>query len=109
MLSSITTSHRPTADRAFLLAKHHDRCQSFLLAYGSAHVSSPRADEDACTVCLFVAIDSVELARNRRENQGEGSGPTGVDASHLTQNAAGRCLQLERLPDRPCQRIRFSR
>jgi hypothetical protein len=38
MLLTITTTHRPASDLSYLLHKHPDRCQSFDLSFGKAHV-----------------------------------------------------------------------
>lgn len=61
----ITTTHRPATDLGFLLAKHPDRCQTFPLAFGQAHVVYRRAEETCCTVALLLDVDPVGLVRGR--------------------------------------------
>ncbi|MEM9489819.1 MAG: 3' terminal RNA ribose 2'-O-methyltransferase Hen1, partial [Myxococcota bacterium] len=69
MLLSITTTHQPATDLGYLLAKHPDKCQSFGLTYGQAHVFYPRADDDECTACLLLDIDPSGLVRGRERGQ----------------------------------------
>ena len=38
MLLTISTTHRPATDLGYLLHKHPDRCQTFDLSFGKAHV-----------------------------------------------------------------------
>ena len=77
MLLTISTTHAPATDLGYLLHKHPDRCQSFDLAFGKAHVFYPEAGEDRCTAALLLDVDPVGLVRNRR-------GPAG-DGFHLRQ------------------------
>ncbi len=66
MLLRITTTHQPATDLGYLLGKHPDRCQSFELAYGNAHVFYPEATPERCVACLLLDIDPVGLVRNHR-------------------------------------------
>jgi len=66
MLLSITTTHRPATDLGYLLVKHPEKCQTFDLAYGKAHVFYPEASAERCTACLLLDIDPVGLVRSRR-------------------------------------------
>ena len=66
MLLSITTTHQPATELGYLLGKHPERCQSFELAYGSAHVFYPEASSERCTACLLLDIDPIGLVRNHR-------------------------------------------
>ncbi len=77
MLLTITTASQPATDLGYLLHKHPDRCQSFDLAFGKAHVFYPMAGENYCTAALLLDVDPVGLVRNRR-------GPAG-DGFHLRQ------------------------
>src|SRR5271168_3930941 len=63
MLLTITTTHRPALDLGYLLHKHPGRLQSFDLSFGKAHVFYPEADDERCTACLLLDVDSVGLAR----------------------------------------------
>ncbi len=66
MLLSITTTHQPATDLGYLLGKHPERCQSFELAYGTAHVFYPEATAERCTACLLLDIDPIGLVRDHR-------------------------------------------
>ncbi len=66
MLLTISTTHQPATDLGFLLGKHPDRCQSYELAYGAAHVFYPEAGDQRCTACLLLDIDPIGLVRNHR-------------------------------------------
>ncbi|GAA6621600.1 3' terminal RNA ribose 2'-O-methyltransferase Hen1 [Scytonema sp. NUACC26] len=65
MLLTITTTHNPTTDLGYLLHKHPDRCQSFSLSFGQAHIFYPEVREDRCTAALLLDIDPVKLVRGR--------------------------------------------
>src|SRR5207244_8375949 len=71
MLLTITTTHAPATDLGYLLAKHPDRCQSFDLGFGQAHVFYPEASADRCTAALLLDVDPVGLVRGRRGPAGE--------------------------------------
>ena len=66
MLLTVTTTMQPARDLGYLLAKHPDRCQSFELSYGMAHVFYPEVAEDRCTAALLLDFDPVGLVRGRR-------------------------------------------
>jgi 3' terminal RNA ribose 2'-O-methyltransferase Hen1 len=68
MLLSITTIYYPATDLGYLLHKHPDRCQSFALSFGQAHVFYPEANEQRCTATLLLDIDPVKLVRGRAAN-----------------------------------------
>jgi 3' terminal RNA ribose 2'-O-methyltransferase Hen1 len=72
MLLTISTTHAPATDLGYLLHKHPDRCQSFDLAFGKAHVFYPTAGDDCCTAALLLDVDPVGMVRNRRGPAGEG-------------------------------------
>ncbi len=38
MLLTIATTHQPATDLGYLLHKHPNRCQSFSLSFGEAHI-----------------------------------------------------------------------
>jgi 3' terminal RNA ribose 2'-O-methyltransferase Hen1 len=65
MLLTITTTHHPTTDLGYLLHKHPDRCQSFSLSFGQAHVFYPEVSDERCTAALLLDIDPVKLVRGR--------------------------------------------
>ncbi len=68
MLLLITTTSYPATDLGYLLHKHPDRCQSFSLSFGQAHVFYPEASEQRCTAALLLDIDPVKLVRGRSAN-----------------------------------------
>jgi len=74
MLLTITTTRSPATDLGYLLHKHPDRCQTFDLSFGCAHVFYPEADDRRCTAALLLDVDPVGLVRNRRGPKGERSG-----------------------------------
>jgi 3' terminal RNA ribose 2'-O-methyltransferase Hen1 len=69
MLLTISTTHSPARDLGFLLCKHPDRLQSFDLSFGQAHVFYPRADDDVCTACLLLDVDTVDTVRGKTRDQ----------------------------------------
>ncbi len=70
MLLTISTTHRPATDLGHLLHKNPDRCQSFELSFGKAHVYYPEASGDRCTACLLLDVDPVRLVRGRGDWRG---------------------------------------
>ncbi len=71
MLLTITTTHTPATDIGYLLGKNPDRCQSFPMAFGQAHVFYPVAEREQCTAALLVDIDPIALVRGRRSSSGD--------------------------------------
>jgi 3' terminal RNA ribose 2'-O-methyltransferase Hen1 len=69
MLLTISTTHQPTADLGFLLHKHPDRFQSFVLSFGKAHVFYPEVSLQRCTAALLLEVDPVGMVR--REGRGQ--------------------------------------
>jgi 3' terminal RNA ribose 2'-O-methyltransferase Hen1 len=51
-----------------LLHKHPDRCQSFDLSFGKAHVFYPDVGAERCSACLLLDVDPVGLVRGKRQN-----------------------------------------
>lgn len=70
MLLSISTTHRPATDLGFLLLKNPDNLNSFELSFGKAHVFFPEANEEKCTACLLLDVDSVTLVRGKGHQDG---------------------------------------
>lgn len=67
MLLTLSTNYRPATDLGYLLHKHPERCQSFDLSFGKAHVFYPEATEERCTACLLLDVDPVGLVRGRSD------------------------------------------
>jgi 3' terminal RNA ribose 2'-O-methyltransferase Hen1 len=65
MLVTITSTHPPATDLGYLLHKNPERCQSFELPVGMAHVFYPEASGDRCTVAMLLEVDPVGLVRGR--------------------------------------------
>ena len=65
MLLTISTTHLPATDLGFLLHKHPDRCQSFELSFGKAHVFYPEATSHRCAACLLLDVDPIGLVRGK--------------------------------------------
>jgi 3' terminal RNA ribose 2'-O-methyltransferase Hen1 len=70
MLLTISTTHNPATDLGHLLHKHPDRCQSFELSFGQAHVFYPESGDERCTACLLLDVDAVRLVRGRGDWRG---------------------------------------
>ena len=66
MLLTLTTTHQPATDLGFLLHKHPEKHHAFSLAFGTAHVFYPVADENRCTAALVLDVDPVALVRGRQ-------------------------------------------
>ncbi len=75
MLLTITTTHSPASDLGYLLHKHPDRCQSFDLSFGKAHVFYPEVTAERCSACLLLDVDPIGMVR----------GPAGRAGSLLAQ------------------------
>lgn len=67
MLLSISTLHCPATELGYLLHKHPDRCQSFELSFGAAHVFYTEANVERCTACLLLDVDPVGMVRGKSE------------------------------------------
>jgi 3' terminal RNA ribose 2'-O-methyltransferase Hen1 len=65
MLLTITSTHSPASDLGYLLHKHPDRCQSFDLSFGKAHVFYPEVRTERCSACLLLDVDPVGLVRGK--------------------------------------------
>ena len=70
MLLTITTTHQPATDLGYLLHKHPDRCQSFPMSFGEAHVFYPDASSERCTAALLLDIDPINLVRGTSSSAG---------------------------------------
>ena len=68
MLLTITTTFQPASDLGYLLHKHPDRCQSFDLSFGKAHVFYPEVGAERCSACLLLDVDPVGLVRGGNAN-----------------------------------------
>jgi len=72
MLLSITTTHHPATDLGYLLHKHPDRCQTFSVTFGKAHVFFPQAEAEKCTATLLLDVDPIGLVRRAGKNRNTG-------------------------------------
>lgn len=73
MLLTITTTYSPATDLGYLLHKHPERCQSFDLSFGKAHVFYPESNARRCTVTLLLEVDPVGLVRGKVSSRQEGA------------------------------------
>ena len=71
MLLTISTTYSPATDLGYLLHKHPERIQSFVLNFGQAHVFYPEASVERCTAALLLDIDTVGLTRRPHGRSGE--------------------------------------
>lgn len=69
MLLTITTTHQPATDLGYLLHKHPDRCQTFELSFGKAHVFYPESSEATASAALLLEVDPVGMVRGRNHDQ----------------------------------------
>ncbi|MGH8793883.1 MAG: 3' terminal RNA ribose 2'-O-methyltransferase Hen1 [Stackebrandtia sp.] len=67
MLVTISTTADPADDLGYLLHKHPDKVQRFAQSFGTATVFYPEADRRRCTAALLLEVDSVRLARSRKD------------------------------------------
>jgi len=68
MLLTITTTHEPATDLGYLLHKHPERCQSFELSFGQAHVFYPELSEERTSAALVLDVDPVGMVRGKRQD-----------------------------------------
>jgi len=111
MLLTITTTHEPAGDLGYLLHKHPDRCQSFELSFGMAHIFWPEVSEERATCCMALEVDPVGLVRGKnRQGVSQGhyvndrpfvvSSYMSVAISQVLGSAmAGRCEKRQDLAD----------
>ena len=69
MLLTISTTHEPTTDLGYLLHKHLERCQSFNLSFGKAHVFYPEVSEERTSAALLLDVDPVGMVRGKSRDQ----------------------------------------
>lgn len=66
MLLTLSTTYRPATDLGFLLGRNTERCHTFPLPFGQAHVFYPEANEARCTAALLLEFDPVRFVRDTR-------------------------------------------
>jgi len=110
MLLTITTTHQPGTDLGYLLHKHPERCQSFPLSFGQAHIFYPEASINKCTAALLLDVDPVKLVRGKGNNLAQyvsdrpyvASSFFSVAIAHVFSTALnGRCKELPELVQTP--------
>jgi hypothetical protein len=69
MLLTISTTHEPATDLGYLLHKHPDRCQSFDLSFGKAHVFYPEVSLQRTSAALLLDVDPVGMVRGKNREQ----------------------------------------
>lgn len=63
MLLTLSTTHTPATDLGYLLHKHPERCQSFEMSFGQAHVFYPEVTEQRTSAALLLDVDPVGMVR----------------------------------------------
>src|SRR5881296_1753176 len=118
MLLTITTTHRPATDLAFLLHKNPARAQSFDLAFGRVHVGVVRGALDragfweklktdwVCFDCELMpwSAKAQELIRQQYAAVGAAANASLPVAVEALQSAAGRDIDVATLLERYQQR-----
>ena len=69
MLLTISTTYKPATDIGYLLHKNPNRCQSFTLSFGLAHIFYPVANESMCTAAILLDIDPIGMVRGRKKQK----------------------------------------
>ncbi|MFO1041080.1 MAG: 3' terminal RNA ribose 2'-O-methyltransferase Hen1 [Planctomycetaceae bacterium] len=69
MLLTLSTTYQPATDLGFLLHKHPDRCQSFDLSFGKAHVFYPETSAERTSAALLLDVDPVGMVRGKSRDQ----------------------------------------
>ena len=69
VLLTISTTYQPATDLGFLLHKHPERCQSFELSFGQAHVFYPEVSEERTSAALLLDVDPVGMVRGKSREQ----------------------------------------
>ncbi|MBR8839669.1 MAG: 3' terminal RNA ribose 2'-O-methyltransferase Hen1 [Stigonema ocellatum SAG 48.90 = DSM 106950] len=110
MLLTITTTYHPATDLGYLLHKHPDRCQSFSLSFGQAHVFYPEVSVGRCTAALLLDVDPIKLVRGRsvtleqyvNDRPYVASSFLSVAIAQVWSTAlTGRCKERPELPQTP--------
>ncbi|MCY2965360.1 MAG: 3' terminal RNA ribose 2'-O-methyltransferase Hen1 [Planctomycetota bacterium] len=114
MLLTISTTHQPATDLGYLLHKHPDRCQSFALTFGQAHVFYPEVSADRATAALLLDVDPVAMVRGKNRDQGFALAQYVNDRPYVASSflsvaiaevfssaMAGRCKDRPELVDTP--------
>lgn len=69
MLLTLTTTHTPATDLGYLLHKHPERCQTFDMSFGQAHVFYPEVSEQRTSAALMLDVDPVGMVRGKSREQ----------------------------------------
>lgn len=71
MLLHIRAKGESATDLGYLLGKHPEKHQTKELSFGLAHVFYPEVQDDVCSACLLLDIDTTkEMRQNRHDNHG---------------------------------------
>lgn len=69
MFISIEAAGERANELSYLLHKHPDKLQSFVLSTGTAHVFYPRYEEQVCKVVLVQELDTEALAKGAKKRR----------------------------------------
>ena len=112
MLLTITTSHQPASDLGYLLHKHPERCQSFEMSFGQAHVFYPKVSPERTTAAMLLDVDPVGMVRGKGREQSFALGHYVNDRPYVASSflsvaisqvygtaMSGRCKDRQELAD----------
>jgi len=112
MLLTITTSHQPASDLGYLLHKHPERCQSFEMSFGQAHVFYPEVSSNRTTAAMLLDVDPVGMVRGKGRDQSFALGHYVNDRPYVASSflsvaisqvfgtaMSGRCKDRQELAD----------
>ena len=69
MLLTLSTTHTPATDLGYLLHRHPERCQSFEMSFGQAHVFYPEVTEQRTTAALLLDVDPMGMVRGKNREK----------------------------------------
>lgn len=114
MLLTLTSHHSPASDLAYLLHKHPERCQSFELSFGRAHVFYPEVTPEQTSAALLLEVDPVGMVRGRGREQNFAAGQYVNDRPYVASSflsvaisqvfgtaMSGRCKDRPELAETP--------
>ncbi len=114
MLLTITTTHQPASDLGYLLHKHPERCQSFDMSFGQAHVFYPEVSSERTTAALLLDVDPVGMVRGKGRDQNFSLGQYVNDRPYVASSflsvaisqvfgtaMSGRCKDRQELAETP--------
>ena len=112
MLLTISTTHDTASDLGYLLHKHPERCQSFDMSFGQAHVFYPEVSPERTTAAMLLDVDPVGMVRGKGREQSFALGHYVNDRPYVASSflsvaisqvfgtaMSGRCKDRQELAD----------